>query len=252
MRDVTLRHQAEEHLHWAQAELQHASRIRALGELAAGIAHEVNQPLAAIITNARTGQRGLDAHPPNAGLVRDVLHDIVADGKRASDVIARVRSMVNQQPLRRTPLEINDVIRDVVAISGRVLRQRQVDVQLSLGPDLPRVPGDRIQLQQVLLNLVLNAADAMRTVNERDRTLGIRSFRRDGHVTVSVEDSGSGLSVAAVDRIFTPFFTTKPDGMGVGLSISRSIIEAHGGSLRLSHNSAGGAAFEFDVPVPGS
>ena len=141
VRDVTSRHQAEDDLHRTQAELAHASRMRALGELAAGIAHEVNQPLAAIITNARTGQRGLDAHPPNPALIRDVLHDIVADGKRASDVIARIRGMVNQEPLRRTPLVINDVIRDVVALSGRVLRQRQVEVQLALAPDLPRVPA---------------------------------------------------------------------------------------------------------------
>ena len=217
--------------------------------MAAGIAHEVNQPLAAIITNARAGQRGLDAVPPNSGLVREALHDIVSDGKRASEVITRIRGLVNQEPMRRTPLAINDVIRDVAALSDRTLRQRHIELRLELAADLPRVRGDRIQLQQVLLNLVLNGADAMGSLNGRPRALGISSSQRNGQVTVAVEDSGSGLSPTELSHIFTPFFTTKPEGMGVGLSISRSIVEAHGGSLKLTRNSENGATFEFELPV---
>jgi len=249
VRDVTSRHQAEEDLHKAQAELAQAVRVRALGELAPGIAHEVNQPLTAIITNARAGLRHLDARPSNAALVRDVLQDIVADGQRASDVIARIRGLVKQERLRRTPLAINDVIDDVITLSGRMLRQRSVALRLDLARDLPRVVGDRVQLQQVLLNLVLNAADAMQELNGRTRALSIRSSRRDSRVTVSVRDSGGGLQAADLPRIFTPFFTTKPEGMGVGLSISRSIVEAHGGTLHLTSNSANGATFEVELPI---
>jgi len=249
VRDVTVRHQAEEELHKTQSELAQAGRMRALGELAAGIAHEVNQPLAAIITNARAGQRALEADPANPGLARDALHDIVSDGKRASDVIARIRGLVNQEPMRRTPLAINDVIRDVVALSGRTLRQRHVQLRLNLSDGLPKVRGDRVQLQQVLLNLVLNGSDAMRNVSSRTRALGISTAQRNGHVTVAVEDSGVGLSAMELGQLFTPFFTTKPEGMGVGLSISRSIVEAHGGTLKLTRNSADGATFEFELPV---
>jgi signal transduction histidine kinase/ABC-type uncharacterized transport system substrate-binding protein len=249
VRDVTVRYRAEEQLHKAQSELARAGRMRALGEVAAGIAHEVNQPLAAIITNARAGQRALDAVPPNSALVREALHDIVSDGKRASEVITRIRGLVNQEPMRRAPLAINDVIRDVAALSDRTLRQRHIELRLELAADLPRVRGDRIQLQQVLLNLVLNGADAMGSLNGRPRALGISSSQRTGQITVAVEDSGSGLSPSELAHIFTPFFTTKPEGMGVGLSISRSIVEAHGGSLKLTRNSENGATFEFELPV---
>jgi C4-dicarboxylate-specific signal transduction histidine kinase len=249
VRDVTVRHQAEEDLHKAQSELAQAGRMRALGELAAGIAHEVNQPLAAIIANARAGQRALEADPADSGLARDALHDIVSDGKRASHVIARIRGLVNQEPMRRSPLAINDVIRDVVALSGRTLRQRHVELRLNLSDGLPKVRGDRVQLQQVLLNLVLNGSEAMRAVSDRTRALGISTAQRNGHVTVAVEDSGVGLSAGELGQLFTPFFTTKPEGMGVGLSISRSIVEAHGGSLKLTRNSANGATFEFELPV---
>jgi PAS domain S-box-containing protein len=249
VRDVTSRHQAEEDLHRAQAELAQATRVRALGELAAGIAHEVSQPLAAMITNARAGIRQLDTRSTNTSVVRDVLRDIVSDGQRASDVITRIRGLVKQEPLRRAPLAVNDVIDDVVALSGRMLRQRRVALKLDLSPDLPRVVGDRVQLQQVLLNLVLNAADSMHNANGKGRALAIRSSRRDGRVAVAVQDSGGGLQPAVLERIFTPFFTTKPEGMGVGLSISRSIVEAHGGVLKLTSNSSHGATFEFELPA---
>jgi C4-dicarboxylate-specific signal transduction histidine kinase len=250
IRDVTENRRAAEQLHQTQLELAQAARLRSLAELATGIAHEVNQPLSAIITNARAGLRridgaadGIDAHE-----VRDVLEDIVADGRRASDVITRIKGIVRQTPMRAGRIDLNEVIDEVVALSGRTLRQQRVKVNVERGVDLPYVTGDRVQLQQVLLNLVLNAADAMRVVSARARVLEIRTARRNGGVTVSVHDSGPGLTESSVRRIFTPFFTTKPDGMGVGLSISRSIVEAHGGHLVLSSNSEEGATFEFDLP----
>jgi PAS domain S-box-containing protein len=249
VRDVTARHRAEENLHKAQAELARAVRVSALGELAAEIAHEVSQPLAAIITNARAGLRQLEGRTSNPSIVHDVLQDIVADGQRASEVITRVRGLAKQEPLRRMPLAINDVIEDVVALSARMLRQRRVTLGVDLAADLPPVSGDRIQLQQVLLNLVSNAADAMQRNNGRTPHMVIRSSRVAGNVAVAVEDSGSGLAPADVDRIFTPFFTTKRAGMGVGLTISRSIVEAHGGALNLASNSAEGATFQFELPA---
>jgi C4-dicarboxylate-specific signal transduction histidine kinase len=249
VRDVTARRQAEEDLHRVQAELAQATRVRALGELAAGIAHEVSQPLSAIITNARACLRQLDARSTDTEMVREALEDVVADGKRASDVITRIRGLVKHAPLQRAETGINEVIEDVTKLCGRLLRERRVTLRLDLAPDLPPIVGDRIQLQQVLLNLVLNATDAMQGTNGSARVLGIQSTRVNGNVVVRVRDTGSGLAKADMERIFTPFFTTKPEGMGVGLSISRSIVEAHGGVLKLAQNSSDGATFEFELPA---
>jgi len=249
VRDVTATLHAAEQLHQAQAELAQATRVRSLGELTTGIAHEVNQPLSAIITNARAGLRRLEGSPSNPIDLRDVLQDIVSDGKRATDVIARIRGLVKQLPTRTAPVDINEVVDDVVALSRRTLHQHHVALELNRGDGLPPVTGDRIQLQQVLLNLVLNATDAMQSVKADARVLEISTARNNGVVRVSVQDSGPGLNEYSVRRIFTPFFTTKADGMGVGLSISRSIVEAHGGRLALSKNSDQGAMFEFELPV---
>jgi C4-dicarboxylate-specific signal transduction histidine kinase len=248
VRDITANREAAEELHQTQLELAQATRVRSLGELATGIAHEVSQPLSAMMTNARAGLRRLDGSCPSEEL-RGVLNDIVADGKRASDVITRVRGLVKQTPMRPISLDVNDVVDDVLALSRPMLRERNVRLEIQRVPDLPPVTGDRIQLQQVLLNLVINAADAMRAVTAQSRVLEIRTARYDGHISVLVHDSGPGLSEASVRRIFTPFFTTKPDGMGVGLSISRSIVEAHGGQLNLKSNSDDGATFELELPV---
>jgi len=248
VRDITANREAAEQLHQMQAELAQAARVGALGELATGIAHEVSQPLSAMITNARAGLRRLDASCP-AEELRAVLNDVVADGKRATDVITRVRGLVKQAPIRPVSLDVNDVVDDVIALSRPLLRERQVRLEIQRVPDLPPVTGDRIQLQQVLLNLVINAADAMRAVHPQSRVLEIRTLKENGHVSVLVHDSGPGLSEASVRRIFTPFFTTKPDGMGVGLSISRSIVEAHGGHLHLKSNCDEGATFELELPT---
>jgi len=248
VREVTDRHQATEQLHQAQAELAHATRVRSLGEIATGIAHEVSQPLAAMITNARAGIRRLD---DSCGVqeMRAVLQDIVADGQRAAGVINRIRGLVKHTPLRLARLDVNDVIEDVVGLSGPMLRQHQIRLDVERKGTLPPVTGDRIQLQQVLLNLVINATDAMKAIDDRPRVLEIRTWQRDSYVNVRIHDSGPGLPESAVRRIFTPFFSTKPEGMGVGLSISRSIVEAHGGRLDLASNSSNGATFELELPV---
>lgn len=248
VRDVTDRHRATEQLHQAQTELAHATRVRSLGEIATGIAHEVSQPLAAMITNARAGIRRLDA-ACGVDEMRGVLQDIVADGQRASGVITRIRGLVKHTPMRLTSLDVNDVIDDVVGLSGPMLRQHQIRLDVERKGDLPPVTGDRIQLQQVLLNLVINATDAMKSVEDRPRVLEIRTGQRNSYVSVRIQDSGPGLTESAVRRIFTPFFSTKPEGMGVGLSISRSIVEAHGGRLDLAGNSSDGATFELELPM---
>jgi PAS domain S-box-containing protein len=248
VRDVTDRYRAAEQLQQAQSELAQATRVRSVGELATGIAHEVSQPLAAMITNARAGIRRLEG-TCDVQEMRAVLQDIVADGQRASGVITRIRGLVKHTPMRLTRLDVNDVIEDVIGLSGPMLRQHQIRLDVDHRRDLPPVTGDRIQLQQVLLNLVINATDAMKQVTDRARVLEIRTAHRDSHISIRVHDSGPGLSETSIRRIFTPFFSTKPDGMGIGLSISRSIVEAHGGRLDLAGNSSEGAAFEVELPT---
>ena len=248
--DVTERRRAEEALHRTQAELAHVTRLTTLGELAASIAHEVNQPLAAIVADANASLNWLAATPPDLEHVRATLAAIATDGHRAANVIQRIRQLATKEEPRKARVDVNDVVRDVVAFVRSEVARYEIALALDLAAALPPVVGDPVQLQQVLLNLVMNAIEAMAPMTGRPRTLVIRSERDDENmVTVAVHDTGVGIAAGDVDRVFSAFFTTKPGGMGMGLSISRSIIEAHGGRLRVMPNAPHGACFEFSLPV---
>ena len=248
--DITARKQAEEKLHEAQAELAHVARVTALGELAASIAHEVNQPLAAVVAHAAACRRWLDRDPPNLEEARGTVQSIIKDGNRAGEVIQHVRALVNKTVGQKTPLDINEVVNDVITLLHYELASHRISLRMELAPALCPVLGDRIQLQQVILNLVINAIEAMQPVTDRPRKLAIRTHQDDAHqILVTVTDSGVGLAVPNADRLFAPFFTTKSDGMGMGLSICRSIVESHGGRLSASINVGPGATFQFSLPM---
>ena len=234
-------------------ELTHIGRVSALGELTASLAHELNQPLTAILNNAEVAQKLLEADAPNIAELREIMKDIVADETRAADVIRRVRVLVKKGVLEHSPLDINGVVDEVAQLVRSDMASRHVPMSLELASDLPRVRGDRVQLQQVVLNVVLNGIEAMREANGRDPALAIRTFGAGAQsVTVAVEDSGPGIDLRDVDRIFEPLYTTKREGLGMGLAIARTIIQAHGGQLRASNNAAGGATFEFTLPAAGN
>ena len=238
---------AEEALRRAQAELAHVARVTTLGELTASIAHEVNQPITATVINARAALRWLAERPPDLQEARQALTRIVSDGLRAGDIISRVRDLMKKAPLRPDRLDINDAIREVIELTRAEAAKDDVLVQLELADRLPFVIGDRVELQQVVLNLIVNAIEAMSNVAEGQRELLISTARAKPDVLVTVRDSGPGLSAADPERLFESFHTTKPNGLGMGLSISRSIIEAHGGRLWASANAPRGAVFQFTL-----
>jgi C4-dicarboxylate-specific signal transduction histidine kinase len=230
--------------------LAHANRVSMMGHLAASIAHEVNQPIAAVVTNAHAAVRLLGAQPPDPDEVRQALGDIIKDGNRANDVIGRIRALVQKVPPRHDPLDINRAIVEATTLIRSELLSHRVALQIQLAQDLPEVQGDRIQLQQVLLNLIINAVEAMSAVNEGPRELLISSASNAGDsVLVAVRDSGPGLPPESFDRLFQAFHTTKADGMGMGLSICRSIVEAHGGRVWATANAPRGAIFQFTLPA---
>jgi PAS domain S-box-containing protein len=246
--DVEEHRQAEEALHKTRSELAHVSRVMTMGELAASISHEVNQPLAAIVANAGACARWLAAEPPNHGEAQDAVARVIRDANRATNVVAGIRAFLKREE-SLVPLSINDVIREVVALTQRELAAHRVSLGVDLAHALPRVKADRIQLQQVMLNLVMNALEAMEPVTAQPRFLNIRTARGNARtVIISVCDSGVGLDPEQRDRIFDAFHTTKPLGMGMGLAISRSIVEAHGGRLWASANPDCGETFYFTVP----
>jgi PAS domain S-box-containing protein len=248
-RDLTDRVRESEALQEAQAELAHVTRVMTLGELTASIAHEVNQPLAAIVADANASLNWLAASPPDLGSVREALDAIVKDGHRAAEVIQRIRQLATKTSPQKARLDMNDVIRDVVPLIGTEMRSHEVSLRIDLAPALPPVLADRVQLQQVLINLVMNGIEAMTSVDGRSRELAIRSQPEDDdHVVVAVQDAGVGIDAQKTDQLFSAFYTTKPDGMGMGLSISRSIIEAHGGRLWATPNPDHGATFHFALP----
>ena len=241
---------SERNLQQAQAELAHVNRVTTMGQLTASIAHEVMQPISAGITNARAALRCLGPHPSDLEDVQRALGRIVKEGNRATDIIDRIRSLIKKAPPRKDDLEINEAILEVIALTRGEGEKHGVSVQTQLAEGLALIQADRVQLQQVIINLIINAIEAMSGVGNRSRPLLISTGREaSGDVLVSVQDSGAGLDVESPDRLFDAFYTTKPDGMGMGLSICRSIIEAHGGRIWASRNAGPGATFQFTVPV---
>ena len=235
----------------AQAEIARVARVLSVGELASLIAHEINQPIAAIVTSGQASLRWLDRPAPDTAKAKAATMRTIRDAERASAVIARVRAMLAKAPPEFVALDANRVVEDVLVFVEDARRRQHVTIRTKLEPDLPEVLGDPIQLQQVVLNLVMNAIEAMRTTPDRARTLIIGTARTDtGGVAVAIEDRGVGIDAEAADRLFEPFFTMKEDGVGLGLAISRSIIEAHGGRIWAEPATPGGAVFRFVLPAP--
>ena len=247
--DITERKRAEEALHKAQAELAHVTRVATLGEMTASISHEVNQPLSAVITNANACLRWLARQSPDLDEARAAVERIIRDGSRASEVIGRIRALVKKSLPRQDWLNINDTILEVIALARSEMHMNRVSLQTQLADNLPAVRADRIQLQQVILNLLINGIEAMNRSNEGSRELGVSTERDESSgVLIAIRDSGVGLNPENLEHLFDPFYTTKPDGMGMGLAISRSIIEAHGGLLWATPNTPCGAVFQFTLP----
>jgi PAS domain S-box-containing protein len=250
VQDVTERRRSEEDLNNVRAELAHAARVMSLGTLTASIAHEVNQPLAGIVTNASTCLRMLAADPPNVDGARETALRTIRDGNRAADVITRLRGLFAKSDLPADAVNLNEATEEVIALSRSELHRSRVVLRTHLADDLPSVIGDRVQLQQVILNLLLNACDAMNGVEGRRRDLVVSSERdEDDQVRLTVQDSGVGVDPESVDKLFDAFYTTKSGGMGIGLSVSRSIIESHQGRLWAAPNDGPGASFSFSLPA---
>ncbi|MFZ0953706.1 MAG: PAS domain S-box protein [Candidatus Sulfotelmatobacter sp.] len=249
VQDVTERKLAEEARDKAQSELTHVARLMSLGTLTASIAHELNQPLSGIVTNASTCMRMLAADPPNVDGARETARRTIRDGNRASEMITRLRALFSKKSATTQPMDLNEATREIIALSLSELQRNRVTLQQELANDLPAVTGDRVQLQQVILNLLRNGSDAMSGVDDRPRQLLIRTERdEDNHVRLTVRDAGVGFAPQAADRLFESFYTTKDHGMGIGLSVSRSIIESHHGRLWATPNNGPGVTFSFSIP----
>ena len=244
------RKRADEALRQTQADLAHIQRVAAMGELAASISHEVMQPIAATVNNAQAALRFLDAQRPNLEEVREALGATVKDGNRTIDVIDRIRTLVKKAPPRKDALEVNEAIVEVIALTRGEVMKNNVSVQTQLAEGLPLIQGDRVQLQQVILNLITNAVEAMSGVSEGSRGLLIGTGKdASGRVLVAVQDSGPGLNPESFERLFDSFYTTKPGGTGMGLSICRSIVEAHGGRIWATPNAGAGITMQFTLPI---
>jgi C4-dicarboxylate-specific signal transduction histidine kinase len=249
VQDVTQRRLSEEALGKVRSELAHVARVTSLGVLTASIAHEVNQPLAGIVTNASTCLRMLGADPPNLEGARETTRRMIRDGHRAAEVIARLRVLFTRKDAANEAVDLSEATREVIALSASELRKSGAVLRTELEADLPLVTGDRVQLQQVILNLLLNAADAVRNVTDRPRQVVIRTERdADHHVRLTVQDSGVGIDAQSAPRLFEAFYSTKDEGMGIGLSVSRSIIESHHGRIWATPGSGPGAVFAFALP----
>jgi two-component system sensor kinase FixL len=248
--DITERKRAEEALQEVRTELTHVTRVMTLGELTASIAHEVNQPLAAIVTNGNACLRWLGGPQPNLTEGRQAVARIIKDSYRASEVIARIRTLVKKAPPRNESVDLNEAIREMITLAQSEVRRNRIVLKLQLADGLPPVLGDRVQLQQVILNLIINGQEAIARAKVGPRELAVTSrLDESGNAFVAVSDSGEGLSPANLDHVFDAFFTTKADGMGMGLAISRTIIESHGGRIWATQNLPQGAVFQFSLPA---
>jgi PAS domain S-box-containing protein len=247
--DVTDRNRAQQEAKRLQDELLHAGRISTMGELAGALAHEINQPLSAIMSNAQAARRFLNTPAPEMEEIREILDDIVKEGGRASGVINRLRALLKKENIEPEPIDINAVFRDVVMLLNGDAVRRDIRIGLEFEPLLPFVQGDRIQLQQVALNLLLNAFEAMNEHPNKNRQVLIRTGLKDSQVLAAVTDTGNGIPIAEAEKIFNPFYTSKPQGLGMGLSICRSIINSHHGRLWAENNPDGGATFYFSLPA---
>lgn len=240
---------AEVAAHEARAQLAHVARVTTLGELAASIAHEVNQPLAAIVTTGHACSRWLDAQPPNIERAHQGVERIIADANRASTIIKGVRTLARQAPARKEWVSLNEIILDIVTLTRNEMERHQITLRVELADDVPLVLGDHVQLQQVLLNLTINAIEAIEAAADPARELTIRSEKSETNgVQVTVGDTGAGLPIETSERLFQAFYTTKRDGMGMGLAVSHSIVEAHGGRIWAEENMPKGAVFRFTLP----
>jgi C4-dicarboxylate-specific signal transduction histidine kinase len=243
------RRQAQDALSEAQRELAHVARVTTMGELAASIAHEVNQPLSAVVTNANACLRWMAAEPPKLEEARESVSAMLRDAHRASDVIGRIRSLLKKSEPEPTHQNVNELLREVALLLQDALTRQRVGVTLDLESDVPPVMGDRVQLQQVILNLVMNGVEAMNEVGDRPRQLLISTRAAEQGVAMTVRDSGVGIDPAVFEKLFEPFFTTKPEGMGMGLSVSRAIVQRHGGRLWASMNEGFGTTFHVALPA---
>jgi PAS domain S-box-containing protein len=247
--DITARREAEDALRAAQSELARVARLTTVGAMAASIAHEINQPLASIVTNGNAGLRWLARSEPNLEEARSAFGRVVKEGHRAAQIITGIRAMFRKESSERSPVGINELVCDVVSTSLGELKRRRISLALELFDDISPVQADRVQLQQVLVNLFTNAIDSMASVADRPHTLNVRSERLDEWALISIQDSGTGIAPEQAERIFDAFYTTKPKGIGLGLSISRSIVESHGGRLSVSPVQPYGSVFQIMLPA---
>ena len=247
--DITERKRAAENLVSMQNQLAHMARVTTMGELAASIAHEINQPLAAVVTNGNACLRWMTLAEPNLDEARAAVTAIVQQGKRASDIIARIRAFMTKSPPQMSQLEINGLVREVLNLIDHEVQRNKVVLRAELAGDVAVVVGDRVQLQQVVLNLVMNAVEATCAASESPKEVLVTSRNDTGQVIVAIQDSGVGIDPQNLDQLFNPFFTTKPHGMGMGLAISRSTIQSHGGRLWAASNPGRGATFQFTLPA---
>jgi C4-dicarboxylate-specific signal transduction histidine kinase len=250
VKDDTATKRADEALREAQTELAHVTRLTTLGELTASIAHEVNQPLAAVMVSAQACLRWLDRPAPDLGEARHNAESIIKNASRAAEVIQRIRALAKRTGAEMSPLDLNEVVIESITLVQHALSSQNVALVLDLTPELPSVLGDRVQLQQVIINLIINAVEAMQAITDRTAELVIRSWQdSSSNVLVAFKDCGIGIAPEDAVHLFNPFFTTKPNGLGMGLSICRSIVEAHGGRMSISGNVGPGATFQFALPA---